>query len=74
MDNSLSIIIAITGSAIAIIGVIISMMFWIRSESNDLREQSREDRKDFLQISRNIESEIKDFHYRLIEIERSRDS
>lgn len=65
-------IIAIVGSAIAIIGVVISMMFWVRGESNDLRNQAREDRKDILNLIRAIENEVKDFHYRMIEIERSR--
>lgn len=73
------IIVAIVGSAVAIIGVVISMMFWCRSEANSLRQEMKEDRKDLLQISRNLESaviairdEVKDFHHRLLEIERSR--
>lgn len=66
------IIIAIVGSTVAIVGVVISMMFWVRGEANSLRAEAKEDRKDFLQISRNIEMEMKDFHYRLLEIERAR--
>lgn len=72
MIENLGLIIAIAGSAMAIIGVVISMMFWVRQETNSLRNDAKEDRKDLLQISRNIELEIKDFHYRLIEIERNR--
>jgi len=72
MATDMGIIIAITGSAIAMIGVVISMMFWVRQEANSLRSEAKEDRKDLLQISRNIENEMKDFHSRLIEIERSR--
>lgn len=68
----LGIIIAIVGSAVAIIGVVIAMMFWVRQEANSLRGEAKEDRKDLLQISRNIENEMKDFHSRLLEIERSR--
>ena len=72
-------IIAIMGSTVAIVGVVIAMMFWVRQESNILRLDAKEDRKDLLQISRNIEntimaiqSEMKDFHFRLIEIERKK--
>lgn len=68
----LGIIIAIVGSAMAIIGVIISMMFWVRSEGNELRKEQKEDRRDILQLIRSMEIEMKDFHYKLIEIERSR--
>lgn len=72
MEQNISLIIAIIGSAVALIGVVISMMFWVRGESNALREEARQDRKDLLQISRNIENEIRDFHYRLLDIERER--
>lgn len=68
----LGIIIAITGTGIAVVGAVLSMMFWSRSEANSLRAEAKEDRKDLLQISRNIEMEMRDFHYRLLEIERSR--
>jgi hypothetical protein len=68
----LGIIIAIVGTGAALIGVVISMMFWVRQEANSLRAEAKEDRKDLLQISRNIETEMKDFHYRLLEIERAR--
>ena len=68
----LGIIIAIVGTGAALIGVVISMMFWVRQEANSLRAEAKEDRTDLLQISRNIETEMKDFHYRLLEIERAR--
>lgn len=73
------IIIAVIGVGLAMVGVMISMMFWIREESNTLRSETREDRKDMLQITRNIQvvvngmqNEMRDFHERLIEIERNR--
>lgn len=72
MIQDLGLIIAITGTGIAMIGVVIAMMFWVRTEANTLRADAKEDRKDLLQISRNIEIEMKDFHYRLLEIERNR--
>lgn len=68
----LSLIIAIVGSALGIIGVVIAMMFWVRTEGNELRKEMKEDRKDILSLIRAIDSEMKDFHYRLLEIERSR--
>lgn len=75
----LGIIIAIIGSSIAMIGTVIAMMFWARTEANGLRIEAKEDRKDFLTLVRKIENgfqemkmENKDFHYRLLEIERNR--
>lgn len=79
MNWDIGIIIAIMGSTIAIVGVVIAMMFWVRQESNLMRTDQKEDRKDLIQISRNIElsiiaiqNEMKDFHYRLVEIEKAR--
>lgn len=79
MNWDIGVIIAIVGVGIAMVGVVIAMMFWVRQEANTLRADAKEDRKDLLQISRNLEivlssiqSEIKDFHYRLIEIEKAK--
>lgn len=79
MINDLSLIIAIVGTGLAMIAVVIAMMFWVRTEANSLRAEAKEDRKDLLQISRNLElavngmqNEMKDFHIRLLEIERGR--
>jgi hypothetical protein len=78
MEN-VGVIIAVVGIGIAMVGVVISMMFWVRQESNRLADIQREDRKDFIQISRNMEltieaisHEIKDFHARLLRIEERR--
>jgi hypothetical protein len=72
----LGIIIAIVGSAIGIIAIVIAMFLWLRSEANNDRRYisaiQRDDRKDILELIRSIEFEIKDFHYKLIEIERGR--
>lgn len=72
----LGIIIAIVGTGIAMVGVVIAMMFWVRGEANSLRSEAKDDRKDLLQISRHMENtivaiqtEIKDFHGRLCAIE-----
>lgn len=69
MPADLGLIIAIVGSAIAIIGVVTGMFFWLRGESNDDRRYfsqiQADDRKEILQIIRSIEFEMKDFHARL---------
>ena len=72
MENAIGLIIAIVGTGIAMIGVVITMMFWVMQESNTLRSDAKEDRKDLINIVRSIESEIRDFHFRLLEIERSK--
>ena len=52
------------------------LWFWQRSESNgdrrELQNIMREDRKEIMQLLRNVENEMKDFHDRLLEIERNR--
>ena len=75
----MELIIAIVGSAVAIVGVVMAMMFWCRQEANSLGSEAKEDRRDFLQAFRGLEmavyemkAESKDFHYRLLEIERAR--
>lgn len=70
--SELSIIIAIFALATTIIGIIISMLIWVINESNELRKEAQADRKDLLQLTKNIENEMKDFHYRLLDIERGR--
>lgn len=72
MGSDIGLIIAIVGTGIAMIGVVIAMMFWVRQESNSLRSEAKEDRKDILNLIRSIEMEMKDFHFRLLEIERSK--
>lgn len=66
------VIIAVTGVGIAMVGVMISMMFWMRGEANSLRSDAKEDRRDILGMVKAIELEMKDFHHRLVEIEKSR--
>lgn len=77
----LGLIIAIVGTGIGIIAVTIALFLWIRSEGNadrrNFQEIQREDRKELLQVSRNMEnaiygiqSEIKDFHRQLIDLQK----
>jgi uncharacterized protein YlxW (UPF0749 family) len=81
MQTDLGLIIAIVGTGIGIIAVVLAMFFWVRSEANDdrrnMQDIQREDRKDLLQLTRNIENavyaiqnEMKDFHNRLIEVQK----
>ena len=65
-------IVALVGSSVAIVGVVIAMMFWSRQEANSLRNEAKEDRKDILNLIRSIEAEVRDFHYRLLEIEKKK--
>ena len=74
-------VLALMGAVfIANMGVIIPMFLWVRSEANADRKEfnaiQREDRKDLLQISKNLETalqgiqqEMRDFHNRLCSIE-----
>lgn len=79
----MEIVIAIVGSSVAIIAAMLSLFLWVRSEANSDRrsfnEIQREDRKDLLQIGRNLETvvtamqqDMKDFHGRLCSIEERR--
>jgi isocitrate dehydrogenase len=58
------------------LAIILPLWLWARSETRadirQIQEVQREDRKDILELIRSIDSEMKDFHYRLLEIERSR--
>lgn len=73
-------LIAVIASPFALLAVVIALFLWLRSEANSDRrythEIQREDRRDLLQISKNIEllveaiqKEMKDFHGRLCSIE-----
>jgi len=81
VDNST--LIAILGSTFAIIFSMMSIFLWVRAEANNdrvaLSTIQREDRKDLLQISRNLENlmreiqqESKEFHSRLCLIEKEK--
>lgn len=76
MNADLGIIIAIVGTGITFIAAMIAMFIWLRSEANADRRHfmdiQSEDRKELLQISRDMQFEMKDFHYKLLEIERNR--
>jgi len=83
MGTDLGVIIAISIGCFTIVGATVTMLLWLRSESRsdwrNLQDQTIEDRREMIQISRNLEQvsvnmqlEMKDFHYRLLEIERNR--
>lgn len=58
MQQDLTLVLTILGIAATNVVVIISMMFWTRSEANTLRQEQKEDIKDLLKISRNLENLI----------------
>ena len=81
MTTDIGLVIAIVGSGVAIVGVMICLFLWNRSEANADRRNfldiQSQDRKDLLQITKNIETvmnaiqyEMKDFHYKLLEIQK----
>ena len=81
METDLGLIIAIVGTGLAMVGVVIAMMFWVRQESNSLRSEAKEDRRDFLHLIREMKDtiheihlETKEFHHRLVEIEKAKKS
>jgi hypothetical protein len=60
-------------------GAILAMMFWCRQEANTLRSEAKDDRRELMQISRNLEMavnaiqvEMKDFHNRLLQVEKEK--
>jgi hypothetical protein len=67
-------ILALMGAVfVANMGVIIPLFLWTRSEANSDRREYANERRDILQIIRNVQQEmkdeIKDFHGRLCAIE-----
>ncbi len=54
---------------LTIIGANIVLFFWLRTESNSdrrqMQQESAADRRDLLQLIREIKDELKDFHGRL---------
>lgn len=69
----LGIIVSIVGSAVAIVGAVIALFLWTRSEANA-------DRRDIVNLILAIKEEIsaihlevRDFHNRLIAIEERKD-
>ena len=54
---------------LANMAVMLPMFFWLRSEANADRRESAADRRDVLQLIRDIQTEMKGFHGRLCAIE-----
>lgn len=72
----LGIIIAVVGSAVAIVGVMLTLFLWNRGESNTDRRhfatEVKELRRELIDVMRGISDEMKDFHGRLCAIEERR--
>ena len=61
----LGIVICMIGSSVALIGTVMALFLWNRSEANA-------DRRDIVNLVLAIQSEVRDFHNRLIEVERKK--
>lgn len=74
--NELGLIIAVVGTGVGIIAVVITLFLWIRTEGNSDRRLHDQDikelRKDLVDVLRSIDNEFKDFHIRLLRIEEGR--
>jgi hypothetical protein len=68
----MGLIVAFGALSVTMVGVLISCMFWMRGEANNLRLEAQADRRDILQLIRAIDKEIRDFHTRLCAIEERR--
>lgn len=71
--NLIGLIIAIVGTGIAISGVTVAMFFWVRSEANNDRRTQAQDtkelRRELVEVMRSIDQEFKDFHNRIYKLE-----
>lgn len=73
-------VLTIVGTNIALIlaslGTTITLFLWARSEASQDRRQwhdeASQDRRDMLTLLRGIQDEIKDFHSRLLDVERKK--
>ncbi len=61
----IGIVIGMLGTAVTLVGTVLGLFLWNRSEANA-------DRRDMVNIVLAIQSEVRDFHNRLIEVERKK--
>jgi hypothetical protein len=57
------------GSIIAIMGINVALFSWLRTDIKEIKSEAAADRRDILQLIRDVQSEMKDFHGRLCAIE-----
>jgi len=76
MDNCITWLlpfITVLGVFIANAALILPMFFWLRGEANadrrDFYQIMNSERKDMMELVKNIQDEVKDFHNRLCIIE-----
>lgn len=62
-------VIALIAVNVTLSGIMIGLFMMNRNDMTSYRADAAADRRDLLQISRNIQQEIKDFHGRLCAIE-----
>ena len=67
MDSGIILIVA--GSVLSVIACNIGLFSWLKSDIDLNRAEASADRRDLLQIMREIRKDMKDFHGRLCSIE-----
>lgn len=58
-----------SGLFVGAIGIIVSIFLSLKSDIKDIKTEAAADRRDILQLIRQIQEEIKDFHGRLCTLE-----
>lgn len=53
------------GTVSAIVGVNITLFSWLRADIKEIKSEAAADRRDILQLMRDVQQEMKDFHGRL---------
>lgn len=69
---NLETLIAVIGCTLAIIASMLGLFLWIRTEANSDRRHMDSKLESNRDLVRAIHDEIKDFHFRLVEIENKR--
>jgi hypothetical protein len=64
-----TIILTGAGTVIAVIGSNIALMSWLRADIKEIKSEASADRRDILQLTRNIQEETKDFHGKLCRLD-----
>lgn len=75
-NQVLTIVVTNIALILASLGTTITLFLWARSEASQDRlqwhDEASQDRRDMLTLMRGIQDEIKDFHCRLLEMERKK--
>ena len=64
-----TIILTGVGTVISVVGVNVTLFSWLRTDIKNIKTEAAADRRDILQLIKNVQDEMKDFHGRLCAIE-----